>query len=149
MHSASTSRRVDRAASIEVCQNGVDHGRSFQGARMTQSSATSSDGRPVHVSAVITGVPGSGDRLEEMLVELAAGTHAEAGCLLYSLQRAVENPDQFVTVEKWTSKAALDEHLTSPHVQAALAGAGEILAGPPMIIPTLPIEAGEPSKTTY
>lgn len=116
---------------------------------MTQPNPTSSTAQPLHVSAVITGVPGSGDRLEEMLQELAAGTHAEDGCLLYSLQRGIENPDQFVTVEKWTSKEALDGHLISPHVQAALAGAGEILAGPPMIIPTLPVEAGDAAKTRY
>jgi quinol monooxygenase YgiN len=116
---------------------------------MSQSDSTSSTAQPLHVSAVITGVPGSGDRLLEMLEQLAVGTHAEAGCLLYSLQRAVDNPDQFVTVEKWTDKAALDQHLTSQHVQAALAGAGEILAGPPMIIPTLPVAAGEAAKTKY
>lgn len=116
---------------------------------MTQSNSTSSTGRPLQVSAVITGVPGSGDRLEEMLVELAASTHAEAGCLLYSLQRAVDNPDQFVTVEKWTGREALDQHLTSSHVQAALAGAGEILAGPPMIIATQPVAAGDAAKSAY
>ena len=116
---------------------------------MTQTDATPETTQPVHVSAVITGVPGSGDRLQDMLIELTDGTHAEAGCLLYSLQRALENPDQFVTVEKWTSKQALDEHLTSPHVQAALAGAGEILAGPPMIIATQPVAAGDSAKTGY
>lgn len=116
---------------------------------MSQSNSSSSTAQPLHVSAVITGVPGSGDRLEGMLVELAAGTHAEDGCLLYSLQRAVENTDQFVTVEKWTSKEALDGHLSSPHVQAALAGAGDILAGPPMIIATMPVAAGDAAKTSY
>lgn len=116
---------------------------------MTQSNAMPEMSEPLHVSAVITGVPGSGDRLQEMLVELTAGTHAEAGCLLYSLQRAVENPDQFVTVEKWTSKQVLDEHLTSSHVQAALARAGEILLGPPMIIATQPVAAGDAAKTGY
>lgn len=116
---------------------------------MTQANDTSRTAEPLHVSAVITGVPGSGDRLQEMLVELTAGTHAEAGCLLYSLQRAVGNPDQFVTVEKWTTQQALDEHLTSPHVQAALAGAGEILAGPPMIIATRPVAGGDAAKTGY
>ncbi len=115
---------------------------------MTQSTPNST-AQPLHVSAVITGVPGSGDRLESMLIELAAGTHTEAGCLLYSLQRAVENPDQFVTVEKWTSKEALDGHMASPHLQAALAGAGEILAGPPMIIATLPVTAGDAAKARY
>lgn len=114
---------------------------------MTQSNY--SDAHPLHVSAVITGVPGSGDRLQGMLVELAAGTHAESGCLLYSLQRAVENPDQFVTVEKWTGQEALNQHLTSAHVQAALAGAGEILAAPPMIIATMPVPAGDAAKSGY
>lgn len=115
---------------------------------MTQSSPTSTT-QPLHVSAVITGAPGNGDQLETLLVELATSTHAEAGCLLYSLQRAVDNPDQFVTVEKWTSRQALDEHLASPHVQAALAGAGDILASPPMIIATVPVDAGDAAKSDY
>ena len=105
--------------------------------------------QPIHVSAVISGKPGTGDQLLPMLQALAEGTHTEDGCLLYSLQRGIENPDQFVTVEKWTSGDALTAHLATEHVQAALAGAGDLLASAPMIIPTLPVAAGDAAKSGY
>lgn len=112
---------------------------------MTQPAAAG----PVHVVAVITGRPGTGDVLEPMLVALAEGTHTEADCLLYSLQRGLENPDQFTTVEKWASTQALDAHMRSPHIQTALGSAGDYLAGPPLIIPGRPVPAGEASKSAY
>lgn len=105
--------------------------------------------QPINVSAVITGKPGTGDQILPMLQALAEGTHHEDGCVLYSLQRGIENPDQFVTVEKWTSGDALTAHLATEHVQAALAGAGDLLAGPPMIIPTRPVPAGDAAKSGY
>jgi quinol monooxygenase YgiN len=105
--------------------------------------------QPINVSAVITGKPGTGDQILPLLQQLAEGTHGEDGCLLYSLQRGIENPDQFVTVEKWTSGDALTAHLATEHVQAALAGAGDLLAEPPLIIPTLPVAAGDAGKSAY
>ena len=116
---------------------------------MVQPQPDPSNGQLLHVCAVITGVPGSGDRLELLLTDLAAASHAEQGCVLYSLQRGTENADRFVTVEKWTSKEALDAHLASEHVQVALAGAGEILAEAPMIVATRPVGAGSPEKSNY
>ena len=111
---------------------------------MTQPAAG-----PVHVVAVITGKPGTGDTIEPLLVALAQASHTETDCLLYSLQRGVENPDQFTLVEKWTSTDALAVHLTSAHVQTALGSAGEYLAEPPLIIPSLPVAAGDASKSAY
>lgn len=105
--------------------------------------------QPIFVSAVITGKPGTGDRLAPLLEALAVGTHGETGCLLYSLQRGLENTDQFVTVEKWTSTDALAAHLQSEHVQTALGSAGDLLAGAPMIIPSRPVAVGDPAKRTY
>lgn len=104
---------------------------------------------PVHVVAVITGKPGTGDTIEPFLVALAEASHTEADCLLYSLQRGVENPDQFTFVEKWTSTEALAVHLNSAHVQTALGSAGEYLAEPPLIVPGLPVATGESSKSSY
>lgn len=104
---------------------------------------------PVHVVAVITGKPGTGDTIEPLLVALAEGTHTESGCLLYSLQRGVQNTDQFTTVEKWTTTQALAAHLQTAHLQTALGSAGEYLAEPPLIIPGLPVAAGEPGKSDY
>lgn len=103
----------------------------------------------VNVVAVITGKPGTGDTLEPMLQALAEGTHTESGCLLYALHRGVENHDQFTTVEKWTSPETLQGHLDTDHVKAALGAAGEYLAEAPLIIPTQPVAAGDPAKSTY
>ena len=103
----------------------------------------------VHVVAVITGKPGTGDQIEPMLQALADGTHGEQGCVLYSLHRGLENPDQFTTVEKWTSTEALDGHLHSAHLQTALGAAGELLAEPPLIIPSHLLSSTDEAKSRY
>lgn len=99
--------------------------------------------------AVITAKPGSGPVVEAALRELAAATHAEPECILYSLQRGLQDENVFVTVEKWQSQAGLDAHLASPHLAAALAASGEHLAGPPQIITAQPLDAGDEAKRSY
>ncbi len=93
--------------------------------------------------AVIAGKPGTGDTLEAALRDLATGTHSEEGCVLYSLQRGVAEPDTFVTVEKWRSQADLDAHMQTPHIAAALGIATDLLARDILIIPTQILDVGE------
>ena len=92
--------------------------------------------------AVIAGKPGTGDQLEAALRELAAGTHGEEGCVLYSLQRGIAEPDTFVTVEKWRSQDDLDAHMQTPHIAAALGVATDLLARDILIIPTELLDVG-------
>ena len=66
--------------------------------------------------AIITAKPGSGAEVERVLRDLAVATHAEPGCLLYSLQQGMRDPDVFVTVEKWDSMESLESHLASDHL---------------------------------
>lgn len=99
--------------------------------------------------AVITAKEGSADQVETILRTLAEATHAESGCIRYSLQRGLQDPNVFVTVEKWDSSASLDAHLASEHVQAALGAAGELLAAQPQIIAAAPLEVGDPEKSAY
>ncbi|MDQ6848559.1 MAG: antibiotic biosynthesis monooxygenase [Actinomycetota bacterium] len=99
--------------------------------------------------ALITAKPGSGDDVGTALRELAAATHGEDGCLQYSLHRGLQEPDVFLTIEKWRSKADLDAHLSSPHLQAALAAAGELLAEQPRIIPAQPMGVGADGKGAF
>ncbi len=99
--------------------------------------------------AVITAKPESADEVAALLSQLAADTHGEAGCILYSLQRGLQDPSVFVTVEKWESQEALQQHLASPHVGAVLAKAGDLLAAAPQIIATEHVEAGDPAKNSY
>jgi quinol monooxygenase YgiN len=99
--------------------------------------------------AIITAKPGSGTEVERVLRDLAAATHAEPGCLLYSLQQGMRDPDVFVTVEKWDSLESLESHLASDHLAYALAQTEDLLATAPQIIPAQPLAVGEPAKSTY
>ena len=99
--------------------------------------------------AIITAKPGSGTEVERALRDLAVATHAEPGCLLFSLQQGMRDPDVFVTVEKWDSMESLESHLASDHLASALARTEDLLAIAPQIIPAQPLEVGEPAKSTY
>ena len=57
----------------------------------------------------------------------------EAGCVAYDLFQNEDNPLEFVTIEQWSDQAAVDAHLATPHVGAAIARASELLAQPPLI----------------
>ena len=99
--------------------------------------------------AIITAKPGSGTEVERVLRDLAVATHAEPGCLLFSLQQGMRDPDVFVTVEKWDSLDSLESHLASDHLAYALALTEDLLAAAPQIIPAQPLAVGEPAKSTY
>lgn len=45
----------------------------------------------------------------------------------------------FVTVEQWEGQDAADVHMTTPHVQAALAAAGSLLGAAPSIQSYTPV----------
>jgi quinol monooxygenase YgiN len=83
------------------------------------------------------------------LAELAEATQAEPGCIVYSLNRGLEQPNVFVTVEKWESADALQAHLHSAHIGAAMSRTGELLTEPPRIIATEPMPIGDPAKNVY
>ena len=56
--------------------------------------------------------------LRAALIELLAPTRKEAGCLNYDLHASAEGPAKFLMHENWRSKADLDAHMQSAHVQA-------------------------------
>lgn len=73
---------------------------------------------------------------EDMLAALqknAAESRNEAACKSYSVLRGFGDPSAFATVERWSSKEALDEHMKSAHVQELFAALGPCLAGAPDI----------------
>jgi quinol monooxygenase YgiN len=99
--------------------------------------------------AIITAKPGRGPDVEQALRILAAASHAEPGCLLFSLQQGMRDPDVFLTVEKWDSLDSLEGHLASDHLAEAIESTRHLLASEPQIIPAQPLAAGEPAKSTY
>lgn len=73
-------------------------------------------------------------------------THAETGCIKYALQQAADNARSFVMVEKWVSKADLDLHLKTPHIQTLFKQLNELLAKPIEIQVLKPICEGDAGK---
>jgi quinol monooxygenase YgiN len=71
----------------------------------------------VHIEASA----GQEEKLAEQLRALVAPTRSEAGCLAYELHRDPQNPGKFMFYERFSSQAALDAHLATPHFQKFVA----------------------------
>lgn len=67
---------------------------------------------------------------QQVLLTLVTHTRKEAGCLNYDLHVAHDDPALFLFYENWASKAHLDAHAQSAHIQVFRAHAGEWLAEP-------------------
>lgn len=84
----------------------------------------------LHVMIHAHAAPGRTDELRRLLVALVPLTRAESGCLRYELLANETDPDDLGFVEEWTGTAALEAHLRTPHVQAALAAIGPLISRP-------------------
>lgn len=87
----------------------------------------------IHVVAHITAKPDAVASLHAVLAALLEPTRRETGCHRYTLLQNRQDPTDFTFVEEWASDAALDAHLQTPHIQAALSQAADLLAVPPDI----------------
>jgi len=72
--------------------------------------------------------PGRRDEVARSLADGAAAL-TELGCLIYLVNRDVEDPDSVVVFEVWTSKQAHDDSLQVPAVRAAIAATMPSLTG--------------------
>jgi quinol monooxygenase YgiN len=68
---------------------------------------------------------------EDAFKPCLAATRKEPGCLLYELNRDLDDPTIFVMYEKFKSVAALEEHAKSKHVEELLKVMGPMLDGDP------------------
>ena len=93
----------------------------------------------IHVLARITVKPESTDAARDILATLVTETRKEAGCIAYQLLQRADAPHVFQTVEQWSTQAAVDGHMSSPHVAAAIAAAGPHFAMPPEILSFKPL----------
>ncbi len=89
--------------------------------------------KTVTVVATFEARPGQENALRNALTGLVAPTRQEAGCLNYDLHVLPENPARFLFHENWTTKAALDTHLQSAHIQALLPQLDQLCVAPPVI----------------
>jgi quinol monooxygenase YgiN len=88
---------------------------------------------PLTVIATFEAKPGQEAALCAALSALVEPTCKEAGCLNYDLHESAESPAKFLFHENWTSKAHLDAHLKSAHIQTLLPRIDELCMGFPKI----------------
>jgi len=75
--------------------------------------------------------PGREAELAEALRANADASRREEGCISYAVLRGDEGT--FMTVERWNSRADVDRHMGTPHVQQLLQTIAPMLAAPPSI----------------
>jgi len=85
------------------------------------------------VVATFQARPGKEAELRAALMGLVNPTRKETGCLNYDLHQSADDPARFLFHENWTSKAHLDAHLQTPHIQALLPRVDELCTGFPEI----------------
>lgn len=83
---------------------------------------------PISVVATIKAKPGKEAETKKLLLKLVEETHEEPGCLTYMLHESKADPRTFIFYEEWESEKALNEHLASKHVAAAMQRKDELLA---------------------
>ena len=88
----------------------------------------------IYVMARLNVKPESAAAALALLTTLVNETRKEAGCLGYELFQRPDAPHVFQTVEQWTDQAAVDAHMGTPHIAAAIAAAGPMFTAPPEIL---------------
>ncbi|HEY6762033.1 MAG TPA: putative quinol monooxygenase [Baekduia sp.] len=102
----------------------------------------------VVVTALVKIDPDAREAAVEALTRGIEGTHGEEGNILYALHEDLGQPGQFVIVEKWESREALQAHGETAHLKAMFAELGPLLAEPPTIVFTSPLPVGDAQKST-
>ncbi len=87
----------------------------------------------VRVVARLIAFPDKVEEAKALLEGLIQPTRAENGCIRYDLLQNQADPTDFTYVEEWESNEALDAHLASDHIQAAIARVPELIAEGPDI----------------
>ena len=84
----------------------------------------------IAVLAKIKAKDGLAETVKQQALALVKPTRSEAGCISYDLHQSDEDENLFMFYENWISKQALDEHIQTPHLQAFIAKADELLDRP-------------------
>lgn len=81
--------------------------------------------------------PGKEQELRAALEALVEPTTREDGYVNYDLHQAVDDPAVFYFYENWESGAALDAHLSTPHLEQFKTQLDDLLAEPGLTIARL------------
>ncbi|MFD9334484.1 putative quinol monooxygenase [Streptomyces sp. NPDC060028] len=90
--------------------------------------------QPVQLVIQITTLPGRGREQIAAFERLAPIVRAEEGCMQYDMHQVRGEPDRFLLIERWSSKAALAAHDATAHMVEADAASPAFRAGPAEVI---------------
>jgi quinol monooxygenase YgiN len=90
--------------------------------------------------------PGKEAEAQEAFEALVAPTHAEDGCVLYALNRGLEDPARLIFIERWASPEEHDAHMASPHIKEILTRVDELFGENADITRYVEVPAGETRK---
>ena len=82
----------------------------------------------VHIVARFIARPECVAELRTLLLGLLEPTRQEPGCLRYELLHNAADPTDFTFVEEWADEAAINAHLQTPHLTAAVSQSQPLLA---------------------
>jgi quinol monooxygenase YgiN len=94
------------------------------------ASAAANKGGDLYVIAEIVAKPESAKELRALIVPFAAKARKEPGCHEYTLMEVESEPGRFLTFERWSGHAALDNHMKTPAMAAMGPKLGPLLAKP-------------------
>lgn len=85
------------------------------------------------MTATFTPAPGKEAQLEALLRSLVRDTAGEPGAPEYMLHKTRQAPGAFMFYERFQDQAALDAHMDTPYMRAAVAAFPGLLASPPEV----------------
>jgi quinol monooxygenase YgiN len=87
---------------------------------------------PGHIVAVteIHGIAGRREELRALMRDTQERVALEPGCRMYRFSATLEDPDEYVHFQEWTSEAAFADHQRSPAFREYQSKLFELLARP-------------------
>lgn len=89
----------------------------------------------LYVVATIPAKPEHADAIRAAMEHVATESRKEAGCISYDVYESQAVPGTFITMERWVDMAAMNLHMETPHVAAAIAASDGALTGDVVIHP--------------
>jgi quinol monooxygenase YgiN len=86
--------------------------------------------KPCTIIGMVVAKDETREELRRILAAQVAPARAEAGCVNYDFHVSEDDPNVFMFLENWRSKADLDAHLQPPHLQPLFGRLDELLARP-------------------
>jgi quinol monooxygenase YgiN len=102
--------------------------------RFSKVNAQESAMTEVSTITIIKAKPGSAVAVEQVLGNLPRIARTAAGCPRYTSQRGLEDPDVFITIERWDSEETVSSHLAYSALGEVLESTRHLLAAPPRVI---------------